>query len=90
MTLQVIVVPPDIRASLPEQFRDSAWADPGDYQIILGDCIMPGFVLEYAETAEEADARATWWANHYGLRARLINGPGERRSRFVVLTGGAS
>lgn len=88
MTLQVIIVPPDIRASLPASLRDHE--RPDDYQIVLGDCIMPGFVLGYEATAEEADAKATWWANHYGLRARLINGPGERRSRFVVLTGGAS
>lgn len=86
MTLQVIVVPPDIRASLPASLRDHE--RPDDYQVVLGDCIMPGFVLEYAETADAADTRATWWANHYGLRARLMNSPGERRSRFVVLHGG--
>lgn len=87
MSLLVIVVPPNIAASLPESLRDPDEPD-GAFQIVLGDCIMPGFVLEYAYDAEAADARATWWANHYGLRALLTNGPVERRSRFQVLPGG--
>lgn len=86
MTLMVIVIPPNIRASLPAGLRDHE--RPDAYQVVLGDCIMPGFVLEYAADDKAADERATWWANHYGLKAMLVNGPGERRARFQVIQGG--
>lgn len=58
--LMIIAVPPE--HSLPPE-------PDGLYQVFLGDCVLPGHLLGTYGTAEEADADARKFAEHYGLAA---------------------
>jgi|GEM_PF-4742847 len=56
--LRIIGVPPE--HSLPPE-------PDGLYQVILGDCVLPGHVLGKYQTAELADDAVRYFADHYKL-----------------------
>lgn len=72
----VITVPPKV--------------DGDSYDVVLGDCVLPGFVLGRFGTPEEADASCKYFGQHYNLRAFPLDTPWKRRGEFVLIQGGRS
>lgn len=57
---------------VPPEYMPEPECD-GGYAVILGDCVMPGHILDRAKTTEEADEKGQWWANHYKLPVYLYD-----------------
>ena len=60
------------------------------YAVLLADGILPGLYLQRYQTAEVADEGCRFFANHYGVRARPLNGPWAKRAKFQLIKGGAT
>lgn len=80
-TLMVITVP-------PEALRDPT---NENYEVILGDCVLPGHCLGQYPTIELANEACERFAQHYRLQAypyTPLTPAQARRLAFTVIKGG--
>ena len=80
-TLRIIGVPPE--HSLPPE-------PDGLYQVILGDCILPGHVLGKYPSAELADDAVRYFADHYKLDSHPCKSNREVMPYLTLIQGGRS
>lgn len=63
--------------------------DSDPFEVYLGDCVLPGFLLGQYTTAAEADAAVKKYADHYELMGvPTVSEADIRRSRLTVIKGG--
>lgn len=58
------------------------------YTVVLGDCVLPGFVLGRYDNEREADSACRSFGKHYNVKAYPIETPWKRRDAFLVIQGG--